>query len=168
MRALAIAAVIAAALAAAPALAAEKAAVVRAAELKDRPFVDATTVQTLSANAPVTVLVRQGAWAQVEAGGAKGWVRVLNLRLDGAQQAHPTGGGLSSAAALFRTGSSGKTVTTGVKGMDEADIRNATPNPAQLAQLDTLAPNAADARANAMQSGLHESAVTYLKKGKGK
>ncbi len=167
MRALAVVALIAA-LSAAPALAAEKAEIVRASELKDRPFVDATTVQTIAANAPVTVLARQGAWAQVEAGGARGWVRVLNLRLEGAQPHAGGGGGLSSAAALFHTGSSGQTVTTGVKGMGDADIRNATPNLAQLAQLDTLAANPGDARANAVRSGLHETTLPYFKKGKGK
>jgi hypothetical protein len=88
---------------------------------------------------------------------------VLNLRLDGAP-ARP-GGGLSSAVSLFRTGSSGKTVTTGVKGMNEADIHKAVPNEAQLAALEAMAPSAGEARANAAQSHLVENAVPYLSKG---
>lgn len=166
MRALAFV-TIALGLLAAPALAAEKAAIVRAGELKDRPFVDAATVQPVAPNQAVTVLIRQGAWAQIDAGGAKGWVRVLNLRLDGAQP-QQGGGGLSSAASLFRTGSSGKTVTTGVKGMGEAELRNAVPNEAQLAQLDTFAVSPADARTRALQSHLTESNLPYIDKAKSK
>ena len=51
----------------APAVAAEKAAVIRAGELKEKPFIDAPTSEKLAAGQPVTILTRQGPWAQVEA-----------------------------------------------------------------------------------------------------
>lgn len=152
---------------ASPALAAEKGVILRSADLKDRPFVDGATVQKVNANQSVTILVRQGSWAQVDSGSGRGWVRVLNLRLDGAQP-RPGGNKLSSAASLFRTGSSGKTVTTGVKGMNEADIRNAVPDEAQLAALDAMTVSPGEARANAAQSHLVENTAPYLGKDDGK
>ena len=100
----------------------------------------------------------------MDAGGRKGWVRTLNLRLEAG--ARPTGG--TGQVASFRTGSSGRTVTTGVKGLDENDIRNATPDMAQVVQLSSLAVSPAEARSNAAQVGLTEQQVAYLDKNKAK
>jgi uncharacterized protein YgiM (DUF1202 family) len=151
---------------AAPAAAAERAAVIRAGELKAKPFVDADTAASLAANQSVNVLSRQGGWVQVETNGKSGWVRMLNLRMAtsaGAAKPAPRRAG-ASPASLF-TGSSGKTVTTGIKGMDEEDIRNATPNMAEVAVLASLAVPPAEASANAQKNGLKEHKVEYLKEG---
>lgn len=154
------------------AYAAENGAMIRAGELKAQPFVDAATTDSVAANQAITIIGRQGGWAQVESNGKTGWVRVLNVRMQvnpsstsgsGKPAARPTGS--ASPASLFRTGSSGKTVTTGIKGLGEEDIRNATVNEAQLEVLATLAVPAADAMTNAQQSGLKENSVQYLKDG---
>lgn len=149
--------------------AAEKGLVLRAADLLAQPFIDAAKSGPLTANQSVTILERRGAWANIEAGGKSGWVRVLNLRLEPGA-ARPGGAGPSSGSgnplSLLQTGSSGRTVTTGVKGMDETDIQNATPDYAELELLGTLAENADAARANAVKSNLKENTVDYLDKGR--
>ncbi len=122
--------------------AAEKGLIIRAGDLLAQPFIDSAKSGPVTANQPVTIVERKGGWASVEAGAAKGWVRLLNLRL--------------------RTGSSGRTVTTGVKGMDEEDIRNATPDYAELTELDGLGVGADDAKANAQKAKLTENTVDYL------
>jgi hypothetical protein len=150
--------------------AAEKGLILRAGDLLAQPFIDAAKSGPLTANQPVTILQRQGAWANVETGGKTGWVRVLNLRLEpGAAGAARPGGGRPSGGnpmSLLQTGSSGRTVTTGVKGMDEEDIQNATPNYAELELLGTLAVSADDARATATKANLKENTVDYLDKGR--
>lgn len=167
-------------LAATPALAAERGVTIRAGDLLARPFIDAEKAGAVAANQPVTIEARQGGWVQVTAAGKTGWVRVLNLRLEsaggGAPGAKPAvadarpsaGNALSNPASLLRTGSSGRTVTTGVKGLDEEDINNASPDYTQLALLDGQAVDAATARAAAQAEKLTENKVDYLKKGKGK
>lgn len=145
------------------ACAAEKALVLRAGDLLDKPFIDAGKNGQVAPNQPVSILQRQGAWAQVDAGGRSGWVRLLNLRLEA--------GGVGATpvqAVLLRTGSSGRTVTTGVKGLDDGDIEKASIDPAQLAQLATLAVTGGEARDNAAQSHLAENQIDYLKRGKAK
>lgn len=161
-------------------VAAEKGVAIRAGDLRARPFIDAEKAGAIAANQPVTIEARQGGWARVSAGGTTGWVRMLNLRLESAGGAavgaKPTSAGgrqnagnaLSNPASLLRTGSSGRTVTTGVKGLDEEDIQNASPDYAQLAQLDGLAVDAAVARASAQTGSLTENNVDYLKRPKGK
>ncbi len=152
--------------------AAEKGLVIRAGDLLAQPFIDAANVGKVAPAEPVTVVERRGAWANVKAGGKSGWVRLLNLRLEPtaglsgptkAQAVRPNG-----LTALLQTGSSGRTVTTGVKGMDEEDIKNATPNYVELTLLETLEVDAANARSNAVRNNLKERSVDYLDKRGGK
>jgi Bacterial SH3 domain len=148
----------------------EKGQVIRAGDMMAQPFIDAAKVGPVTANQPVTIVARRGGWINVEAGGKSGWVRTLNLRLEaaaGVPGAASAQKGSVNPLSLLRTNSSGRTVTTGVKGLDEEDIRNATPDPAQLAQLNALAVADADARASAERNKLKETQIEYLKaKGK--
>ena len=86
---------------------------------------------------------------------------MLNVRLQGGT-APAQGQANVHAASLLRTNSSGKTVTTGIKGLGEEDLQNAVPNPAELAKLTSLAVPAAEASSNAAASGLVEHPVDYL------
>ena len=142
-------------------LAAERAFAVRAGDLKQQPFIDAAAAGSVAANQALSVLVRQGGWVRVESNGQNGWMRMLNIRLAVAAPAPGTNGGGSSAARL-RTGSSGKTVTTGVKGLDESNIRGSTPDEAQVAQLEALGVDPSEAASHAASSGLKEQSVQYL------
>lgn len=148
-----------------PAMAAERGIVIRPADLMEQPFIDAAKAGSVAANEPVDILQRQGAWVRVQAGGKSGWVRSLNLRMGSAMPA--TGQGNSNGAAmLLRTGSSGRTVTTGVKGLDEEKIRNASPDPDEVAKLDAFTATTQDAQALAAADKLTENKLDYLKKGK--
>jgi hypothetical protein len=148
----------------------DKGLVIRAGDLLAQPFIDAAKSGPLAANQPVTIIERRGAWANVESNGKTGWVRMLNLRLEpragtpGATRPSGSPTSLNPLTAL-QTGSSGRTVTTGVKGMDEEDIRNATPDFDQVGLLDQLAVDASDARANAQKANLKENTISYLDKG---
>ena len=155
-----LAAALALGIAAAPA-AAESGAVIRADELKALPFIDATTSAKVAANQQVTIVGRKGGWIEVQAGGQTGWLRMLNVRL--AAGSGPAQGQANvRAASLLRTGSSGKTVTTGIKGLGEEDLQNASPDPAQVAKLADFAVPAAEASDNAHASGLVEQQVEFV------
>ena len=147
---------------AASAAAAEQGVIIRAGDLMTQPFLDAPKAGPVAPNDAVTILERRGGWLRIDAGGRTGWVRMLNVRLASAGTARPAAGG-GGITALLRTGSSGKTVTTGVKGMGEEDIRRAAPDYAELAQLGTLGVDAAQARATARTNALKEPTVEYLK-----
>src|SRR5581483_12140943 len=51
----------------------------RATELKDKPYVDAKTLATLPAGSAVTIVDRSGGWFEVDAGGRRGWLRLLHV-----------------------------------------------------------------------------------------
>jgi hypothetical protein len=142
---------------------------VRAGDLKAKPFVDAATAGTVSANQQLNIVGQQGAWVQVEANGTTGWMRMMNVKRQSAQGSGrpPVRRASASAGSLF-TGSSGKTVTTGIKGVDDEDIKNSTPDMGQVAKMASLSVESAEATANARQNGLREYQLAYLKEGKGK
>ena len=145
--------------------AAESGAVIRADELKAMPFIDAATSAKLAANQQVTIVSRKGGWVEVQANGQTGWVRMLNVRL--AAGSGPAGQANLRAASLLRTNSAGKTVTTGIKGLGEEDLQNASPDPAQVAKLAEFGVPASEASANAHASGLVEQQVDFVdEKGK--
>lgn len=119
---------------------AEPATLLRATELKASPATDAATVSQLAADAAVDAGERRGGWIKVKsASGAEGWVKLLVLRYGGAGAAKRGDSGLSQAINVARTGTSGTQVTTGVRGLDETDIRTARPNAAELQKLDGYA-----------------------------
>jgi hypothetical protein len=157
----------AAVLAIASPAAAEEGTVIRSGELKAMPFIDAATSAKVAANQDVTIVGRKGGWVQVQVNGQTGWMRMLNVRLKAGSRPAP-GQANVRAASLLRTNSSGKTVTTGIKGLGEEDLQNAAPDPAQVAELASLAVTADEARANALASGLVEQQVDYLGQKKGK
>ena len=142
--------------------AAEPASVIRATELKQAPATDAATVSTQAENTAVDALERQGGWTRVKAGAAEGWVRMLALRYgEGAAKAGDSG--VSQLFNVARTGSSGTQVTTGVRGLDEAQLANARPNPAELEKMKQYAADRAAAASFAAEGSLATRKVEYPK-----
>ena len=111
---------------------AEPGQLLRDSELRAKPFGDAEIVTTLRAKDAVDIQSRQGAWAQIRVGEKSGWVRLLNLRTGSGQRG---AAGIGALASVFRTGSSGTTVTTGVKVLSEEQLKSAQPNEAEARHL---------------------------------
>jgi hypothetical protein len=147
----------------AAAVAAESALTVRATELKKEPYVDAETVATLPDQARVEILRRQGGWTQIKAQGAaaQGWVRMLSLRL-GDGSARKGDSGIGALLSVARSGSSGTTVATGVRGLSEEDLKNASPNPDELKKMEKLAATSQDVRKFSGSASLGSHQLDYL------
>lgn len=139
---------------------AEPATLLKPTDLRSQPQGGATVVTTLKAKDTVDIAARKGAWASVKtADGKSGWVRVLNLRTGSGQRGDA---GIGTIASIFKTGSSGNTVSTGVKGLSAEQLQNTTPNPAEAARLTAYAVKNADARHFARQGKLASQQVDYL------
>ncbi len=112
---------------------------IRASELKAKPFIDAATVTSLPDNAPLTVIGNQGGWSQVKTkDGSTGWVRLLNIKLTKADDGRSDGNTLSQIGGVIRTGTTKSAATTGAKGLTKEDIANSRPNPAEVQKLETF------------------------------
>lgn len=139
--------------------AAETGTLLRDSELREKPFGDAAVVVELKAKDSVEIVARQGAWAQVKGGGQTGWVRLLNVRTGSGQRGEA---GVGALASVFKTGSSGTTVTTGVKGLSEEKLNNAAPNPAEAQRLTQYRETEAGARSFAKAAKLATQDVPFF------
>lgn len=111
---------------------------IRAADLKAKPLLDAATVKSLPADTPLSVLGNEGGWSQVKTqDGAQGWVRLLNVRLKAAGESGSNlGRSLGEIGNVARTGSTKGAATTGAKGLSREEVTNATPNMAELRKME--------------------------------
>jgi len=146
---------------AAPVCAGQIAYTVRSTEIKQQPYTDAATVATLDEKTDVDILLRRGGWINISSAKGKGWVRMLSLRSD--STAKKSGGsGLQSLLNVGRSGSSGVTVATGVRGLSEEDLKNAHPNPEEFEKLQKYAVNKAKAEKFARDAKLKNQQLDYL------
>ena len=126
---------------AAPAWAQDQAFTSRATDLRERGAADATAIASLPENTAVKVIARgAGGWTQVDAGGKTGWVNAFHLRFPVAiekSSSSGAGGFASSITSVFggRQQQQANLGTTGIRGLSPEDLKNASPNPAALAQM---------------------------------
>ena len=147
-----------------PVLAEQIASVLRDTELRSEPFNDASITTTLKAKSPLTILKRRGGWYQARHGKQQGWVRMSAIRLGEARDGGSSGiGETLQFLSSGRSGSSGVTVATGIRGLDAADVANATPNHQAVKSLERFQVTAAQARAFASEAKLKSSQLAYLK-----
>ncbi|MEZ5539996.1 MAG: SH3 domain-containing protein [Pseudomonadales bacterium] len=124
-----------------------------ATELKSAPNASSATIQQLSAGQSLQIGTRQGAWYQVKTAQGEGWVRMLNVRLQGGA----TRGGestMSGLASLAQASRSNTTVATGVRGLSREQLQNAQEDTAEVARLSQYQVSAEEARQFAQAAGL--------------
>jgi hypothetical protein len=146
-----------------PALAEQLATVLLDTELRAEPYSDAGVITALPAKATIAILKRQGGWYQARHGTQSGWVRMSAIRMGEA-----AGGGSSGISETLqflssgRSGASGVTVATGIRGLDAADVANATPDHQAVKTLQRFQVSAAQAQKFAANSRLQSKPVNYL------
>ena len=145
-------------------------------ELKRDAASDAPALATLNANTALDVLQRRGAWTQVKSGDGKtGWVRMMALRFsaDSAPAAaapatapgRPAANPIASLNGLLTPSrsNSAATVTTGVRGLDQADLEKSQPNAGEYQKMQGFAASRNAAAEFARTGKLVAQRVDYLK-----
>jgi uncharacterized protein YgiM (DUF1202 family) len=135
----------------------------KADEIKAEPFKDAKTLGKIAKGDRVEIVARQSGWLQVKAGSKKGWVRMLNVRRGqaGQKDAAKEIGGVAGLAT-GRAGTGEVVSSTGVRGLSEEELKEAKFDEAQIANAESNAASAADARAFAAQGKLAARKVASL------
>lgn len=145
-------------------IAAENATTYTETPLKKEPFTDAVTLATLPGQTRVAVIKRQGGWTHVKPPAtSEGWVRMLSLRF-GNGEAKQGDSGLGALFNVMRTGSSGTTVVTGVKGLEitSDSLQNARPDKDELKRMHGFSTSRAEALKLAGSAKLQKQSVEYL------
>ena len=145
-------------------LASDPGVVIRSCQVMSEPFKDARSVTSLKEGDTVEILKRKGGWLNVSAGKKTGWVRMLYVRRgEGAAQASVTAE--ASGVLGLATGRAGRgnvVAATGVRGLDEENLKEAEFNEKELQTLKTFSSSVTEAKAFAKQAGLQAQRIPYI------
>ncbi|MHB0924892.1 MAG: SH3 domain-containing protein [Gallionellaceae bacterium] len=141
--------------------AAESGTALKADDLKTEPFRDAKTVAKLATGDKVDILKKDGGWYEVKSAKGKGWVRMLSIRKGDARK----GGGDASGLLALSSGraGTGKVVaTTGIRGLNEEELKAAKFNEAELKLAESYASSKPEAAKFAASGKLAARPFDYL------
>jgi len=122
-------------------LVAEPGYIIRSSDLMDEPYRDATSLAELEEGAPVEILKRKGGWLQVESAGKSGWVRMSKIRKGKAPTqpaAESEAGGVLDLAS-GRAGTGNVVSATGVRGLNEEELKEAKFDANEVDKLESFA-----------------------------
>lgn len=147
-----------------PSLHAEQGAyLLRDTSLLSEPYSDAREITELHSKTVITILERRGGWYQVRtAKHQTGWLRMSTIRLGEIQSGSSGVGETLRFLESGRSAASGVTVATGIRGLDAADVANASPNHLAVKHLDRYQTSAARARAFAAEAKLRSQPLSYM------
>jgi len=135
----------------------------RSTELKDKAAPDGKTLMTLPDNTSVKVLQRAGAWTKVEGSGQSGWVRAFHLRFPTTVETSSSSSGNVLGGLFGRQQQKSTTIaTTGIRGLSAEDFKNANPDPAALARMQSFRSDKAGAERFAREAKLSSVSINYL------
>lgn len=148
---------------AALALAGDAGTALKADELKAEPFRDAKTVASLASGDKVDILSKDGGWLQVKTAKGTGWVKMLSIRRGDARKgsAGSDVAGLSNLAS-GRAGTGRVVATTGVRGLNEEELKGAKFNESEIKLAESFTTSRAEAQQFAAKARLTPRAVDYL------
>lgn len=128
---------------------AEPAVTVKEVLLRQTPAADAKAGATLAANTAVDLVKRQGAWVQLKSGADTGWAKLFDIKMGtpGATTAKSSATSGIAETLNLATGKRDASVATGVRGLDEAMLKKAQPNEAQVTMLTSYAATPTEAQA---------------------
>lgn len=118
--------------------AAESGTALKGDDIKAEPFRDAKTVATLATGDKVDIVKKNGGWYQVNSAKGRGWVRMLSIRKGDARK---SGGSASGLLALGsgRAGTGKVVATTGIRGLNEEELKAAKFDEAELKRAESYA-----------------------------
>ncbi|TAN72610.1 MAG: SH3 domain-containing protein [Gallionella sp.] len=136
---------------------------IKADELKAEPFRDAKTVGALAAGDKVEILKKDGGWLQIKSAKGNGWVRMLSVRRGGARKT-AAGGELAGLAGLAsgRAGTGRVVATTGIRGLDEEELKAAKYDETELKLAESYSTSRAAAQKFAAKGKLVARSMDYL------
>lgn len=140
---------------------AESGTLLKADELKAEPFRDAKTLKPLAKGEKVDIVSKDGGWFKVKAGKSSGWVRMLSVRKGTAAKAGSEASGLLDLAS-GRAGKGKVVASTGIRGLNEEELRAAKFNEQEVTLAESYAVKKSDAQKFAAQGKLAARPFDYL------
>ena len=141
----------------------DKGVAVKADELRAEPFRDAKTVGVLAAGDRVEIIKKEGGWLRIKSAKGSGWVRMLSVRRGEARKT-AAGSEVAGLAGLAsgRAGTGKVVATTGIRGLNEEELKAAKYNEDELKLADSYVASKAAAQKFAAKGKLAARQMNYL------
>ena len=138
--------------------------VLRSCDLMDEPYRDANALTALEEGVDVEILKRKGGWFNVTVGEQTGWVRMSKIRKGEAVVGPDSGADASGVLQLAsgRAGTGNVVAATGVRGLNEEELKEARFNAAQIEKMESFAVTKKRARRFAREGGLVAREFAFL------
>jgi len=129
----------------------------KADDLRVAPELNAVVLQRIDKGVRVRLLTSQGGWSQISSGGKAGWVRILSV-----SRTENDSLDYSDLGALGKTPQGKVVAVAGTRGLDEAQLRLASYNAAEVELLHTYAMSRIAAEQFAQAAGLRIHPMSYI------
>ncbi|MDH4285707.1 MAG: SH3 domain-containing protein [Gallionellaceae bacterium] len=139
----------------------ESGTVLKADALRAEPFADAKETAKLAAGDKVEILKKNGGWLQVKSAKGSGWVRMLSIRKGEARKGSGEASGVL-ALASGRAGTGKVVATTGIRGLNEEELKSAKFSETEVKLAESYATSKAEAQKFATQGKLAARKFDYL------
>lgn len=149
------------ALAVQPAVAVEIGTALKAEVIKKEPYSDAKTVATLNVGDKVSILKKDGGWLNVKSARGSGWVRMLSIRKGEAKKGKSVAESFAGLAS-GRAGTGKVVATTGIRGLNEEELKAAKFDAEELNLAESYMTTRAEAQSFANQGKLKPRSLDYL------
>ncbi len=141
---------------------AESGTALKADTLRAEPFADAKAAGKIARNDKLEIIEKKGAWLRVRTPKSSGWVRLLSVKRGATAKSNEAAGVLNVASG--RAGTGQVVSTTGVRGLNEEELKAARFSEEEVASLERYLVTAEQAREFAAAGGLKERRQDYLPK----
>jgi len=129
-------------------------------QVRAEPFSDAKVTGSIARNDKVEILSRKGAWLNIKTPKTKGWVRLLSVKRGSATSGTSASDVLGLASG--RSGTGKVVATTGVRGLNEEDLKSAKFDESQVKTLEGYTQTAPQGQKFANRGGLKSARLEYL------
>lgn len=128
--------------------------------LRKAPYSDAQKTGALQRGEPLQIIGKKGAWLNVKTAKTGGWVRLLAVKRGASSGGSEIKGVL--AVASGRAGTGKVVATTGVRGLQEEELKNAKYNETEVRKLESYTQTPKQGRQFAQRGGLKPVRLDYL------
>lgn len=140
--------------------AAETGSALKADVIRVEPYADAKKTGDIKKGEKLEITGKKGAWLNVKTSRTKGWVRLLSVKRGAAAGGNEVKGVLDVASG--RAGTGKVVATTGVRGLNEEELKNARYNEAEVRKLESFTITSGQAIQFAKSGGLKAIKFAYL------
>lgn len=128
--------------------------------IRKEPFSDAKKTGDINRGEQLQILGKKGAWLNIKTAKASGWVRLLSVKRGASSSSNQIKGVLDIASG--RAGTGKVVATTGVRGLNEEELKNAKFNEVEMKKLESYTITSQQAQQFAKSGGLKAIRFNYL------